>query len=130
MTGEHLVEARLAGDGRDHHRVGGQVDGGQGAATRDRRVLKLQRKPRGVAAGGAQAHGEDAPAVAPDVAERAGHQDQVFRLGLEEPGGDITGLLRLGARGTGQGRVERQRVSGAAVVQLEAAEIGGAHGAR
>ena len=37
-------------------------------------------------------------AVAPDVAERARHQDEAFGLGLEEARGDLVGLLRLGAR--------------------------------
>jgi hypothetical protein len=108
---EHLLEPLIVGDARHHGRIARQVARGQYATARHGRMLEFQGKARGLAARGAQSHGEHPAAIAPDVAEGAAHEDKAFRLVFEKPGGDLARFQRLGARGGREDGAVRRRVA-------------------
>ena len=95
LADEHLIEADVVADRRNHCDIGDEVDRRQRRAARRDRMDEFNRDMRGIAARAAIAHGEQ-PAAAPvDIGDRPGGGEQDRGLGGKEPSVGLARVARL-----------------------------------
>jgi hypothetical protein len=110
LTDEHVLDADIVADRRQHGRVSDEIDGGQCRSTRGDRMQKLDREVRRVARGAAITHREHAPVAA---VHRRNCPRAIYDLGGvvgEKAPFDIEAVRHLLAQRLEQRRVQVRRL--------------------